>query len=777
MAVALFPLTGDYHLLATVVLWIAVALTYISGAQYLLDGRGAATSLGHRTRPSPRARPPRRGRARSAAASGDRHHAVDDVDVVIVGAGLAGLCAARATTRAGLTTRVLEASDGVGGRVRTDVVDGYRLDRGFQILLTAYPEVVAQLDLAALDLQTFDPASLVWNGTALQRVADPLRQPGALATMTVRRGVPGRQGPHRAAPPAPGPHRRGPPAPGARPVHRERTGRRRVLSEGRAAVLPAPARWHPARPVARHVGSHVRGDLPHPRPRRCRRARPGHAGHPRSAGGLAPCRRRADVEPGRPDRGHRGAAPRRHRGAGPSAGGGHRGSSGGTAGGHRRPRVQGGLGHLVLGPEPPCAGDRSCSTAGRRPGRQPGRALRGGARRPAGRSWWWRRARASGRGRRRAGPAERLVRPGGGRLGGAAPTGSSTAAAARPGFSPKRAVELGDGRFVAGDHRDTPSIQGAMFSGHRCGEPSSPTSAPPERHLGCRAMRCEVVAIGTELLLGQIVDTNSSWIGEQLAIAGIDSLFQTKVGDNLDRMVAVLEVALERTDAVIVLRWPRSHPGRHHPGGHRQGDGRGPRARRRGGGAHRAHVHLARSADADEQPAPGRGARGGHRHPRSPARHCSGPDRPGGRGEGDLRRAWRALRDEGDGRWGDPPGPPAARRAMPPPSSAAPCGPGARASRGWPSDWPGASPCSTAPATRPSPTTPAASRASRSDSRPRAPPPPRPRRSWTRRRPRSGPSWAIWSSAWTTRRSSTPCSPCCADAGSRSGWPSRSPAG
>jgi nicotinamide-nucleotide amidase len=64
-------------------------------------------------------------------------------------------------------------------------------------------------------------------------------------------------------------------------------------------------------------------------------------------------------------------------------------------------------------------------------------------------------------------------------------------------------------------------------------------------------MRCEVVAIGTELLLGQIVDTNSSWIGEQLAIAGIDSLYQTKVGDNLDRMVEVLEIALSRSDAVI----------------------------------------------------------------------------------------------------------------------------------------------------------------------------------------------------------------------------------
>jgi len=65
-------------------------------------------------------------------------------------------------------------------------------------------------------------------------------------------------------------------------------------------------------------------------------------------------------------------------------------------------------------------------------------------------------------------------------------------------------------------------------------------------------MRCEVVAIGTELLLGQIVDTNSSWIGEQLALSGIDSHFQTKVGDNLDRMVAALRQALERSDAVIV---------------------------------------------------------------------------------------------------------------------------------------------------------------------------------------------------------------------------------
>jgi nicotinamide-nucleotide amidase len=65
-------------------------------------------------------------------------------------------------------------------------------------------------------------------------------------------------------------------------------------------------------------------------------------------------------------------------------------------------------------------------------------------------------------------------------------------------------------------------------------------------------VRCEVVAVGTELLLGQIVDTNSSWIGEQLALAGIDSHFQTKVGDNHDRIVSSLRLALERSDAVIV---------------------------------------------------------------------------------------------------------------------------------------------------------------------------------------------------------------------------------
>ena len=65
-------------------------------------------------------------------------------------------------------------------------------------------------------------------------------------------------------------------------------------------------------------------------------------------------------------------------------------------------------------------------------------------------------------------------------------------------------------------------------------------------------MRCDVLAVGTELLLGQIVDTNSSWIGEQLAAHGISSHLQVKVGDNIDRIVAALRARLEEADAVIM---------------------------------------------------------------------------------------------------------------------------------------------------------------------------------------------------------------------------------
>ena len=97
--------------------------------------------------------------------------------VVVVGAGLAGLCCARELHRRGMPTLVLEASDGVGGRVRTDLHDGFLLDRGFQVLLTAYPECRAVLDYDALDLRPFFPGSLVRRGGRVHRVADPWRKP------------------------------------------------------------------------------------------------------------------------------------------------------------------------------------------------------------------------------------------------------------------------------------------------------------------------------------------------------------------------------------------------------------------------------------------------------------------------------------------------------------------------------------------------------------------------------------------------------------------------
>jgi len=97
--------------------------------------------------------------------------------VVIVGAGLAGLSCAVHLHDAGHPVRVYEASDGVGGRVRSDTVDGFILDRGFQVALTAYPEMHRQLDMDALDLQTFEPGALVWRNGKGSVVSDPFRRP------------------------------------------------------------------------------------------------------------------------------------------------------------------------------------------------------------------------------------------------------------------------------------------------------------------------------------------------------------------------------------------------------------------------------------------------------------------------------------------------------------------------------------------------------------------------------------------------------------------------
>lgn len=96
-------------------------------------------------------------------------------DVAIVGGGLTGLCCAVCLEQAGLSVKVLEAEDAPGGRIRTDQVDGYRLDRGFQTLLTDYPEIVRHFDVKMLRLRPFAKGALVWHGDRFHHFSDPFR--------------------------------------------------------------------------------------------------------------------------------------------------------------------------------------------------------------------------------------------------------------------------------------------------------------------------------------------------------------------------------------------------------------------------------------------------------------------------------------------------------------------------------------------------------------------------------------------------------------------------
>ena len=105
---------------------------------------------------------------------------VQQAPFVIIGGGVAGLIAAHTLEAAGHAPVLYEASDAVGGRVRTDEVDGFRLDRGFQVLLTEYPEVKRYLDLKALDVQAFRPGAHVHTRQQHFRIADPLREPAQL---------------------------------------------------------------------------------------------------------------------------------------------------------------------------------------------------------------------------------------------------------------------------------------------------------------------------------------------------------------------------------------------------------------------------------------------------------------------------------------------------------------------------------------------------------------------------------------------------------------------
>ena len=98
-------------------------------------------------------------------------------DVVVIGGGVAGLSCALHLEKQGLSVMVLEGSDQVGGRIRTDQVEGYLLDRGFQIYLTAYPEGKKILDYQALNFKRFFPGAVIRLNGKFHRVADPLRAP------------------------------------------------------------------------------------------------------------------------------------------------------------------------------------------------------------------------------------------------------------------------------------------------------------------------------------------------------------------------------------------------------------------------------------------------------------------------------------------------------------------------------------------------------------------------------------------------------------------------
>lgn len=98
--------------------------------------------------------------------------------IIIVGAGVAGLSCAVQLKQARHEILLLDASDGVGGRVRTDLVDGFRLDRGFQILLTAYPEAQRLLNYSALNLRTFRSGALIHDeANGWMKLLNPLREP------------------------------------------------------------------------------------------------------------------------------------------------------------------------------------------------------------------------------------------------------------------------------------------------------------------------------------------------------------------------------------------------------------------------------------------------------------------------------------------------------------------------------------------------------------------------------------------------------------------------
>lgn len=110
-----------------------------------------------------------------------------DYKIHIIGAGFSGLIAATVLEKNGLSPVIIESTDRVGGRVKTDIVEGYQLDHGFQVLLTAYPAAQKYLNLEALQLQTFIPGASIFKNGKQNSIGDPLRDKSLLLSTVFAR--------------------------------------------------------------------------------------------------------------------------------------------------------------------------------------------------------------------------------------------------------------------------------------------------------------------------------------------------------------------------------------------------------------------------------------------------------------------------------------------------------------------------------------------------------------------------------------------------------------
>ncbi|MDN3203583.1 NAD(P)/FAD-dependent oxidoreductase [Algoriphagus sediminis] len=108
---------------------------------------------------------------------------MEETKIYIIGAGLSGLVSALELEKAGYSPIILEASDRIGGRVKTDVLKGFRMDHGFQVLLTAYPETQKYLDYSALNLKLFSPGAVIFGENESYIISDPLRNPLKIVSM------------------------------------------------------------------------------------------------------------------------------------------------------------------------------------------------------------------------------------------------------------------------------------------------------------------------------------------------------------------------------------------------------------------------------------------------------------------------------------------------------------------------------------------------------------------------------------------------------------------